>query len=90
MFNHKIKAHVINCDIHAARMQKFDNFANKANIDYKRQKCVNGKKFTDKKIMGMIENGILSKNSDMTPIEVSINLSFVKVWEKIIKSKTYK
>ena len=86
-FDHNIKVYVINCDVHTERLAKFKKYAHKANLDFTRQKCVNGKKFTDSKIMNFINNGILSKNADMTPIEVAINMSFIKVWQKIIKSK---
>lgn len=86
MFKEKIGVYVINCDIHKKRLKTFKKYANKANLNYNRQRCVNGKKFTDSRILQMIDKGILNKNTKMTPIEVSINLSFVKVWQKIVNS----
>lgn len=86
-FEHKINVYVINCKKHIKRLELFKKYANKAGLTFKKQECVNGSKFTDKIIMSMINKGILSKNSDITPIEVSINLSFMKVWSKIVSSK---
>lgn len=86
-FEEKIGVYVINCDSHTERLEKFNKYASKANLTVCRQKCVNGRKLNDKRIINLIERGILSKNSELTPIEVSINLSFIKVWEKIIKNK---
>ena len=86
-FDHKVNVYVINCKKHIKRLEIFKKYADKADLAFKKQECVNGSKFTDKIIWSMIKKGILSKNSDMTPIEVSINLSFMKVWSKIVKSK---
>ena len=86
-FNHKVNVYVINCKKHVKRLNIFKKYADKAELVFKKQECVNGSKFTDKIIWSMINKGILSKNSDMTPIEVSINLSFMKVWSKIVNSK---
>lgn len=86
-FEHRVGVYMINCDKHVQRLKNFEKYAEKANLKYKRQKCVNGSRFTDRVIWSMFEKGVLSTKSEMTPIEVSINLSFMKVWTKIVNSR---
>ena len=79
--------HYINCNVHKKRNASFRKSADKADIKTKRQVCVNGKKYTNKKILELVKKKIINPNADMTPIECAINLSFMKVWKKIANGK---
>jgi len=78
--------YVINCKMHIDRISKFKKYASKAGIKACRLPCVLGKKFSDKSIAKMIQDGILSKNAGMTKIEVSINMSHYNAWQKMLNS----
>lgn len=77
----------INCSIHKKRNDDFLKSADKAEIRVKRQVCVNGKKFTDKKILDLVKRKVINPSADMTPIETAINMSFLKIWKKIAEGK---
>lgn len=81
------KIYYINCTVHEKRKASFLKNANKASIKPTRQVCVNGKKFTDKKILELVKKNIINPNADLTPIECAINMSYIKVWNKIANGK---
>jgi GR25 family glycosyltransferase involved in LPS biosynthesis len=77
----------VNCNVHEKRNESFIKNAQKANIKSIRQVCVNGKKFTNKKILDLVNKKIIDSKADMTPIEAAINMSFLKIWKKIANGK---
>lgn len=81
------KIYYINCNVHEKRKKSFLKNADKANIKPIRQVCVNGKKFTDKKIIELVNKKIIHPSADITPIECAINMSYLKVWKKIANGK---
>ena len=86
-FNLKMPFFMINCNIHKQRLEKFKKYAKKANIEYCRLSCVNGKKFNNNIIHKMYNhNQQIIKKSDLTPIEVSIVRSHINAWLKILTS----
>jgi GR25 family glycosyltransferase involved in LPS biosynthesis len=85
MTNYNI--YYVNCNIHQERNESFIKNAEKANIKTIRQVCVNGKKFTDKKILDLVNKKKINPKADMTPIEAAINMSFLKIWKKIANGK---
>lgn len=85
-FNFKAGIYVINCDVHEKRLKKFKKYAKKAGVSECREQCVNGKAFTDALLKNMVNNGLLSANANMTPIEVAICLSHYNSWLRIINN----
>lgn len=86
-FDKKMPFFVINCAIHEKRLKKFIKYSKKANIEFCRINCVNGKKFNDDLIYKMYNhNPQIVDKSDLTPIEVSISISHINTWLKILKS----
>ena len=85
-FDEKIGVYVINCDNHKDRMNKFKKFAKKSKLDFVRHPCTKGVEFNHNVVCKMIKKGILSERADMTPIEVSINLSHYNVWQRMINN----
>lgn len=86
-FEKKMPFFVINCAIHEKRLNKFIKYSKKANVEFCRINCVNGKKFNEDLIYKMYNHNpqIITK-SDLTPIEVSICISHINAWLKILKS----
>lgn len=85
-FDEQIPTFVINCAKHKQRFDKFKKHAKAAGLSYVRVPCINGTKFTQEVICKFIDKGILSKQSGMTTIEISINLSHFNCWEKLLNS----
>lgn len=85
-FNENVSTYVINCKIHKQRLGKFRKFASEAGLNSCREVCVNGKAFKPLKICKMISEGLVSKNADMSPIEVAITMSHINVLERFVKS----
>ena len=86
-FNIKMPFFMINCNIHKTRLEKFKKYSKKANIEFCRISCVNGKKFTNNLIYKMYNHTPqIIKKSDLTPIEVSIVISHINAWLKILSS----
>lgn len=77
---------VINCDAHIKRLVTFKKSAQLTGLTFTRVPCVNGKKFTPKKLCNMIKKGIIHKSADITPIEVAISLSHRKCWQDLVDS----
>ena len=86
IFDEKIGVYVINCDVHKDRLNKFKKFAKKSKLEFTKHKCTKGTEFNHNVICKMIKKGFLSKDADMTPIEVSINLSHYNVWQRMINN----
>ena len=85
-FNEKMSVYVINCDMHIDRIDKFYTYAKKIGLNACRVPCILGKKFSKDQICKLIKDKILSKNADMTQVEVSINMSHYNCWQKLINS----
>jgi GR25 family glycosyltransferase involved in LPS biosynthesis len=85
-FNVNMSSYVINCKIHKSRIEKFRKFAKEAKMSFCREVCVNGKAFTDDILCEMVKRGIVSKKSEMTPIEVAISLSHLNVLQRFVNS----
>ena len=82
----KLPVFVINCDIHKDRLKKFRKYAKKAGLSACREVCVNGKSFDKPLLCDMIKKGFVSKNADITPIELSITYSHINVWQRFVDS----
>lgn len=78
--------YVISCKGHNKRYDKFVKFAEKADVKACKIDCVVGKEFDDDFICKLRDEKILSKNADMTAIEVSINMSHYNTWKSIANS----
>ena len=82
----EIPVYVINCDLHQKRLKKFRKYARAAKLPACREVCVNGKAFDEKFICQMVCSGLVRKNTDMTPVEVSICFSHLNVWQRFVDS----
>lgn len=85
-FDIKMPFIVINCDIHQARLNKFNDSAKKIKLAYNRLKCVYGNNLTNKQIYNMYKKNLIKNTDFINIIEVSINLSHINAWLKILKS----
>lgn len=86
-FENKMPLFIINCAIHKMRLKKFKESAKNAELKFCRESCVNGKKFTDNIIYKMYTHKPqIIKKADITPIEVSITMSHLNAWIKILES----
>ena len=85
-FYTKMGAYVINCDMHTERLKKFKKYSKKAGLETCRIPCVLGKKFTNELVCEMFDMKMLNKSADMTPIEVSINMSHYNIWISLINN----
>ena len=85
-FKHKMGCFVINCAVHKTRFDKFQKYAKKAKVNACRVPCVEGTKFTTELICKMKKQKFLSSSADMTPVEISINLSHYNCWQRIVNS----
>ena len=86
-FENKMPLFIINCAIHKMRLKKFKESAKNAELKFCRENCVNGKKFTDNIIYKMYTHKPqIIKKADITPIEVSITMSHLNAWIKILES----
>ncbi len=79
---------VINCDQHRSRLQQFQKRAKRAGMPHiTRQPCVNGKAFTRSTLCRMVQQGTVSRQAELTPIEVAICLSHRRCWQAFLRSK---
>ena len=86
-FENKMPLFLINCAIHKMRLEKFKESAKNAKLKFCRESCVNGKKFTDNIIYKMYTHKPqIVKKKDITPIEISIFMSHINAWIKILDS----
>jgi len=86
-FINKMPLFIINCDIHKSRLKKFKKYAKNAKIKFCKENCVNGKEFDDEMIYKMYTHKPqIIKKADITPIEVSIVMSHINAWKKILDS----
>lgn len=85
-FEKSMPVYVINCKMHRDRYGKFISHARSAKLKSCRSPCVLGKKFKNQTICQMIKDGLLSKDAEMTKIEVSINMSHYNAWQKLLNS----
>lgn len=85
-FENSVAVYYINCKRHSKRLEKFKKSARSVGITGCKQVCVDGNKFTKSVLSRKVEQGLLSKNAKITPIEGAIALSFYKVFENFLKS----
>lgn len=85
-FETRLGVYVINCKMHRDRYNKLLKYAKEADVKVCRSPCVLGKKFSSKAIYNMVNDKLLSKNADMTKVEVSINMSHYNTWRKLLNS----
>ena len=81
---HEPPIYFINCDSHKERYENVIKQFTKEETKAYRVPCVNGKKFTEKKLCEMVANGTVLKTATMSPIEVAISLSHIGIWEKFL------
>ena len=79
-----IDVYVINCQVNKDRLATFKKYMDRAKLDYQVEDCVNGKAYTEKTLTKMVKSGIVSKNADLTPIEVAICLSHFNCWQRFL------
>ena len=79
---------VINCAKHKKRLRSFRRAASKAVATQPivRKPRVNGATYTDADLCEMVDEGIVDKNADLSPIEVAIARSHRKCWEELVQS----
>ncbi len=80
------ETYVINCGVHSKRLNTFKKYAKKAGLEIKREECVNGKAYTNKTLLDMVKDGIISKNAELSPIEVAICLSHYNSWVRFVET----
>jgi GR25 family glycosyltransferase involved in LPS biosynthesis len=85
-FESDIGVYVINCKMHKTRYEKLLKYTKEANVKVCRSPCILGKKFSNKKIVQMVDEKVISKNAEMTKVEVSINMSHYNCWQKLLNS----
>ena len=85
-FDIKLPLIMINCDVHKDRLNKFNKSAKNIKLAYNRLKCVYGKKLSDKQIYQMYKKKLIKNTDFINIIEVSINLSHINAWLKILNS----
>ena len=85
-FNVKMGVYFVNCAMHKKRYNKFLKYAAAANVKACRVPCVLGTKFTHELVCEMIRAKLVVKDVEMSPIEVSINMSHYNCWQKLINS----
>ena len=82
-----VAAYYINCYRHASRREKFQDLAAEAGIRVTRVACFDARKINDNLVCDLRDDGELSKRADLTPVEVAINYSHFKCWERFLRSK---
>lgn len=85
-FNKKMGVYMINCDMHTERLEKFKKYAKKAGLNACRIPCILGKKITTEEFCRMIDDKVVSKKANMTPVEVSINMSHFNCLQHLVNS----
>lgn len=85
-FAYKMGVYVINCAMHKSRYNKFKKYAAEAGVKACRIPCVLGTKFDQNLMCKMIKDKVVSPTSDMTTIEISINMSHYNAWQKLVNS----
>ena len=85
-FNKKMGVYMINCDMHTERLEKFKKYAKKAGLNACRVPCILGKKITKEEFCKMIDDKVVSKKANMTPVQVSINMSHFNCWQNLVNS----
>lgn len=80
VFNNKLGIYLINCDMSTKRLENASKQLKKEGISFCRESCVKGKEFDNAMICKMKHENIITKNNNMTPIEIAINLSHLNVW----------
>jgi GR25 family glycosyltransferase involved in LPS biosynthesis len=80
------ETYVINCGVHSKRLNTFKKYAKKAKLNIKREECVNGKEYTNKTLIRMVNAGIVSPDAELSPIEVAICLSHYNCWVRFVKN----
>lgn len=86
-FENSVGLYYINCRKSIKRLKKFIQGLEHAGITGCRQVCVDGSKYTNRKIINLVKKGEVSPEADMTPIEVAIAFSYKKVFKRFIISK---
>jgi GR25 family glycosyltransferase involved in LPS biosynthesis len=85
-FKEQMGVYVISCTMHKKRYKKFLQYSDAADVKACKVPCIIGKKFSQGLICKMMKDKILSPNADMTPIEISINMSHYNCWQRVINS----
>ena len=81
-----MQVYVINCDKHTKRIAKFKKYAKIAGLPACKEICVDGKSFNENMIRQMVSEKLVKKQSYLTPVELSICLSHINVWQRFIDS----
>lgn len=81
-----IAAYYINCFRSTARREKLKEALASAELKAARVSCFDGRTITDRKVCNLRKEGEVSPRAEITPIEVAINYSHRKAWERFLKS----
>lgn len=85
-FDIKMLSLVINCDKHKERLRAFEKTAKEAKLKFYRNICVNGAEYSSKLIYNAYMKKLVKNTSFINPIEVSISVSHINCWLKILNS----
>jgi len=85
-FDINMLSFVINCEKHKDRLKKFKKTAKTAKLDFFRNLCINGNNYSSKLIYDAYKNNLIKNTDFINPIEVSITMSHINCWLKILKS----
>jgi GR25 family glycosyltransferase involved in LPS biosynthesis len=81
-----ISTYVINCNKHVERLEKFKKSAQRAQLKFKRESCVNGRKISKPMLFDLVKKGLVSKSSTINIIELSICMSHYNCWINFLNS----
>lgn len=76
----------INCYRHSKRRESFREYAEQANLKVTRVACFDARRINDNLVCKLRDAKELSKRSDLTPVEVAINYSHAKCWERFLRT----
>ena len=85
-FDEKMPFLVINCIKHKDRFYKFKKNAEKINLKFCRIDCVNGMNYSESNINNMFKKKLIKNTDFINQIEVSINISHINCWLKLLNS----
>ena len=79
---------VINCRSSKSRLEAFRKAADRAGVKVPRMPCVDGRRFSDRRLASFHAEGLVNRRSGVTPIELAISLSHRKCWEQLVRSRS--
>ena len=81
---HEPRMYFINCASHKERLRDVKEQFSKEDLKAFRVPCVNGKKFTERKLCDLVDEGTVDSKARLSPIEVAISMSHIGIWERYL------